>query len=539
MTSDKAPLRVAVIGMGPRGLGALEAVARLMPQAARPVTVEVFDTGAHPGAGPNFGPEDSPLCLLNTPLRALDLGAPPGGPDRLASFAEWSGSTDPDSFPARSLLGGYLAARFDALVSSPPEGLRLARRSAQITALDPVPEGWRLRGPEGGFGPYDEVLLTPGQPATDPDPQLARWQEHAERTGADLQPAYPARALLAAAESWAGQTVAIRGLGLSTFDVLRLLTLGLGGSFTADGYVASGREPARILPFSLNGHPPAPKPQTAALDAAFDPTGAESAAFDTALAQALDQAPRAALEGLATALLPPARRILRAMASPDQPEPWLETEQRDPGAQDSGTPLEVLRHGIAMATGAAPPSAGYVIGQIWRKWQNALRQGFNPARCDAATAAAILGFDEGLKRFSYGPPLRSAQELLALVEAGRVDLCAAEDPSITLTERGWSLSTAQGAVPVRAMVDGVLPAPRLDAVTDPLVAGLWQAGQLRTLSEDLGAETAPDGQLAGAPPGLCLLGRMALGSVIAVDSLHDCFGAATDRWAEGLCARHR
>jgi len=89
------------------------------------------------------------------------------------------------------------------------------------------------------------------------------------------------------------------------------------------------------------------------------------------------------------------------------------------------------------------------------------------------------------------------------------------------------------------MVDGVLPAPRLDAVTDPLVAGLWQAGQLRTLSEDLGAETAPVGQLAGAPPGLCLLGRMALGSVIAVDSLHDCFGAATDRWAEGLCARHR
>ena len=44
----------------------------------------------------------------------------------------------------------------------------------------------------------------------------------------------------------------------------------------------------------------------------------------------------------------------------------------------------------------------------------------------------------------------------------------------------------------------------------------------------------PDGRPA---PGLAVLGRMASGSVIAVDSIHDCFGAAAERWAEGVAAR--
>ena len=42
----------------------------------------------------------------------------------------------------------------------------------------------------------------------------------------------------------------------------------------------------------------------------------------------------------------------------------------------------------------------------------------------------------------------------------------------------------------------------------------------------------------GTPiPHLCLLGRMSLGSVIAVDSLHDCFGEAAKRWAKGMAER--
>ena len=65
-------------------------------------------------------------------------------------------------------------------------------------------------------------------------------------------------------------------------------------------------------------------------------------------------------------------------------------------------------------------------------------------------------------------------------------------------------------------------------------------GEAITL-DDLGARTAPDGRLIDRNekpvPGLSLLGRLALGSVIAADSLHDCFGEASSRWADGVLRR--
>jgi len=66
-------------------------------------------------------------------------------------------------------------------------------------------------------------------------------------------------------------------------------------------------------------------------------------------------------------------------------------------------------------------------------------------------------------------------------------------------------------------------------------------GKLAPLAHGLAARTVPDGQVLDEQgqvvPQLCLLGRLALGSVIAVDSLHDCFGKSSDRWAKGVCAR--
>ena len=91
------------------------------------------------------------------------------------------------------------------------------------------------------------------------------------------------------------------------------------------------------------------------------------------------------------------------------------------------------------------------------------------------------------------------------------------------------------------MIDAVLPSPGLTSVTAPLIAGLVRDGDLCTLADGLAARTTEDGSAIGTDgevvPGLCLLGRLALGSVVAADSLHDCFGASGDRWAEGVVAR--
>ncbi|MFT4012171.1 MAG: FAD/NAD(P)-binding protein [Paracoccus sp. (in: a-proteobacteria)] len=268
---------IAVIGTGPRALGALEALAAGARdgQGAGGLHVDMFDTQPHPGAGPNFDPRQSPLALLNLPLRALRLPAPPQGfPD----FADWLAEADPEHYPPRAQLGAYFAARFQALARQAPFPIRVHPQAALHLDHDAA-DGWWLRGHDARHGPYAEVLLTQGQPATRPDPQLRRWREHAGAIGADLLPAYPARDLARAAQGWQGKAVAIRGMGLATLDVLRQLTLGLGGHFQGGAYHPSGREPGRILPFSLDGMPPCPKPATAMLDAALSPTPQESADF--------------------------------------------------------------------------------------------------------------------------------------------------------------------------------------------------------------------------------------------------------------------
>ncbi|MDW4497418.1 FAD/NAD(P)-binding protein [Sulfitobacter sp. D35] len=544
MELERPRPRLAVVGMGPRGLGALESLARRYPDDLPDIDVDIFDPCERPGAGPNFAPDQSDLCLLNIPVRELSLPDPVFAETRIAGFRdclpEGIGAED---YPARSVLGDYFETRFENLDDN-ARRLRLKLRPQRVDRIETTDAGFCLISGETRLGPYDEVLLTPGQPETAPDDQLARWQSHADTRKLDLVPAYPANALLQAARDWRGRDVAIRGLGLSTLDVLRLLTLGAGGRFEAGRYVASGQEPARILPFSLDGKPPFPKPADARQDARYDPTSEETARFEDRLARAVTAAPDTALSTLAEALAPAIRRILRdcgvAVAAEDV-DRWLDAETSDPGSQETGAATELLRAGIAMAEGASAPSVGYVTGQVWRKWQNELRRGFNPKEIAAETRATLVGFDEALKRYSYGPPVSAAREMLALIDAGRVVLAAADDPDIIPVREGWQIDADGARFVATAMVDAVLPSPELAQVSGSLFVDLRETGRIGAVSDKLGALTRPDGRIVDAEgkpqPGLCLLGRLALGSIIAADSVHDCFGASTGRWAEGCVAR--
>ncbi len=91
------------------------------------------------------------------------------------------------------------------------------------------------------------------------------------------------------------------------------------------------------------------------------------------------------------------------------------------------------------------------------------------------------------------------------------------------------------------MIDAVLPSPNIAHVTDRLVVLITNAGFGRSLPEGRGLKTRTGGQLVARDGsntgGLSALGRLALGSVISVDSLHDCFGETTTEWATGVMER--
>jgi uncharacterized NAD(P)/FAD-binding protein YdhS len=434
--------------------------------------------------------------------------------------------------------------RFDEVAKRTGPNVRLSMRKAHADRLRRDMKGWHVETGCGSFGPFDEVLLAPGQPQSRPDAQWAVWSAHAESNGLWIMQAYPDRALLAAARNWTGAEVAVRGLGLTSFDVLRYLAAGLGGTFKDGVYYHSGNEPARILLFSLTGQPPYPKPATAAHDRRYCLMQGDVQRFGDAVRGAAMLDAARATRHVCEALVAPAVRISSEMGAgwrEAEIRGWLEAECRSPGGQERQAPHETLTQGIGMASGAARPSAGYIIGQLWRKLQPELRDAFDRAGMAPDAAKAIIDLDEGLRRYSFGPPLASAQELLGLIECGLARLCVAEDPDIVPVEGGWRLIEGGDTGMVSVMIDAVLRPPLLERVSDPLIARLVAEGWLSTCYEGGGARTHPDGRVIGAQgepaPGLCLLGRMATGSVIAPDSLHDCFGATADRWAAGVMER--
>ena len=466
-------------------------------------------------------PDEAPECLLNLPLHAIDLPAPVGA----ISFAEFlqqadDALPDPDLYVPRRTLGRYLAARMDALMRAFPQALTL--QAGLVTDAWRDGQGWWLTLADKVLGPFDRLLLAQGQPLSRGDDQITRWQGFAADHALQVMPAYPGCALVAAAADWAGQTVAVRGLGLSAFDVVAMLTLGLGGRLGPDGYQRGGQEPRLIVPFSRDGLPPMPKPALSQ-EPRYALLAKEQSALQQALRAALAGSPAQSRVQIAAALAPPAARITGQDATG-----WLETEFDPDADHDAADPVPFLRHAIGMAEGTAPPATGYAVGQIWRALQPDLRALFHATDGHLETRAAVLAIDSGLKRITYGPPLASARLMLALVEAGLVQLGLADDPDIVLQQDGWVLDAD---VTAQVMIDAVLPAPQLATLADPLVRSLWRQGYLR---ENPATGGVIVGQGGAVGQGLYLLGRLGEGCSIATDSIHDCFGVATRAFAQGL-----
>ena len=168
----------------------------------------------------------------------------------------------PDSYPSRALYGRYLHDCFRRVVAGAPAHVTVqVHRSRAVAMADTYgvpggPQGVRLENLTR-LNHLDAIVLAQGH-------LPARLTPRQERTASlarihyltYITPGNPADADLSAIEP--GQSVLLRGLGLNFFDYLALLTLGRGGVFVRAGerlvYQPSGREP-RLYAFSRRGVP--------------------------------------------------------------------------------------------------------------------------------------------------------------------------------------------------------------------------------------------------------------------------------------------
>lgn len=578
MTKNKEPKTIAIVGCGPRGLSALESLYTEASKTNTLIYSLVFEKTAHPGASPvyDIGQEDG--NWLNVAERAVDIWerkkinfdtfSIPAFP----TFQGWIGysdkevdATDIDIFPLRSTMGMYLNERYNSIADVLLERGLLTYIQGEVQAMHPDTHKIKIDVIGKQHFIADEAVLTIGHQPIELDEQLAVWNKQVINIDTPTlftQP-YPIKNIVESGVIIPQNTVGIRGFGLATIDLLRAFSEGMGGAFKVKNestremeYIPNGKEPKKIVPFSLDGLPLSPKPLHKKIDSLYVPTSEQLADYKKSITTAINSAKTLKstsflIEAIAPLIVETyiAKHInsfphdLNKSEMKKVIESWLYNEDfKHPLIIPTDTPAKkILQLFVGMATGHKAVSLDFCIGHVWRHCQPTMYKLLSFAPLSDKLLSDIVALDERLKRYSYGPPVDSLCQIIALENAGKLTLDLVNDPAIKLTEDGWTLTKNKNSFVVQTMINSVLPAPQILKVTSSLPKGLINNSKVEALHDTLGIRTQKDGIVEfddseqNFP--LAVLGRLAKGSLIGVDAIAECFGVRSKYWAEGVLKR--
>lgn len=537
--------RVGIIGIGPRGLTILERiVASERVRKSGDIHIFIFDP-QQPGVGCH-DPEQADYLLVNTVAGQITqfsdpsvVGAGPvlEGP----SFHEWleeqSASTllrlreedkpvSPDSYYGRGLFGRYLHWVYHYLVALAPAHLKITFVREAVGKVERISsDDWVLSTKTGTFC-VNYLFLTSGH--SKPKSESAEAQKPALTRAQTLvvSEPYPVRHKLGAISP--DMTVAIEGMGLTTFDILAELTVGRGGRFITSPetgrkqYVASGREP-RLVAYSRSGLPltaralnqkgvslqyrakflqadriRALRAERGQLDFIQDVYPLLLADMQYAYYEAYLRKERkdpvtallfcnqfvcadaAERQALIEQYVPEADRLSwERLANP------VPASALDSAVEFHGWLIRHLEADLAEARKGNIDSPLKAACDVIRDVRDNLRAAIDYAGLTEASHRWLLTeFVPLMNRLAVGPPSSRIAELLALVDAGVLDVSFGPGAACKETAPGERMRVASPLWPDRSMPVDVLvkarvsmPSPEDDA--SPLMRGLLDAGYVR------------------------------------------------------------
>ncbi|MDJ1130544.1 FAD/NAD(P)-binding protein [Streptomyces iconiensis] len=435
----------------------------------------------------------------------------------------------PDAYPTRVLYGHYLRACFDRIVAGAPRHIRVHRRSTRAVAMDDalgVPYGQQTLRLEHGDGlvHLDAVVLAQGHLPARLSAQQARTAGLARIHHLTyLTPGNPADMDTDVMEP--GRPVLLRGLGLNFFDHMALLTEGRGGRYEeCEGklvYRPSDKEPTlyafsrRGVPYHARGrnqkgttgryHSRLLTPETIQRMRGEAPAGLR---FSTDLwpliakevesvyyAAFLERQGRGAERDTFTERYlaagqadSPALLDAYRIAPPDRWD-WERLHRPCAGrhfADRAAFRSWLLRH---LERDVREAEAGNVDGplkaalDVLRDLRNEVRLAVdhNGLR-DDSHRDELEGWYTPLNAYlSIGPPASRIRELIALIEAGVVDILGpGTEVRFDAAAPGFVAASAQvPGEPVHstALIEARLPVPDLRRTTDPLLSHLLNSDQ--------------------------------------------------------------
>jgi diaminopimelate decarboxylase len=562
---DDAPvLRIAIVGLGPKGLFALE---RLLDRAAAlssgaAIEVDVFEPHPSPGAGPTYDPRQPAYLRMNNSAAHLDAWSPDHvtvPAQARTSLLRWPGAEGvrPEDFPPRALVGRYLEESLRVLLAHAPATTRVDLVPATVRGVRSVGPRWEVLG-AGDRDAYDEVLLATGHhrasthaasgPSADPvgAPAARSPDLTADRHG------HPARRIpavfpvvgLGRDAIPAGAVVGVRGFALTFIDAALALTEGRGGRFadTGDGrlrYEPGPHDVAAIVPASRSGRPvlPTPVPAGPGLAAALDAIARDGRATIADEDPARDPADVLVrtLEATAAAMV--------AAGAPTNGDDHLAAVRAVLSAADHDAPpvADELRVRLDVALGRRAPDATWALGHAWRMLYPAIAGTMADPRVRPGQWAAFRDLAVRMERIAFGPSAGNAAKLLALVEHGVVDLAHVRGGRFEDGEGRTVVRSAGGSRAVDVVVDAVLSPPGVPDEPGPLLDGLLRDGAVRRRPGRRGLDVDRDASCLdreGRPSaGLSAVGRPTEDAVIGNDTLTRTLHADPDRWARRMVAR--
>lgn len=512
-------MRVAIIGLGPKGLYALE---RLLDHAATSdsparIQIDLFEPHAHPGAGPNYDPSQPDYLIMNFAARFVDMWWPAhrAVPQReRTSFLDWSSHAgvliSGHSYPPRALIGRYLTSGFETLLRHAPELVYVKLHACHVERVRRTGSAWEVIVTGKSAGTYDEVLVA---------------------TGHDQGSPYPVTQWLSRDRIAAGATVAVRGFALTFIDVALALTEGRGGSFSQLAhpfrlrYTAPTDPVGSISPFSRTGRPMLAKPQP----------WHKSPSEELNSISEQGRLKLTAITGVAkleTDVIPTIAQVanasLAAVGVGDRvdSERWLMSALSGPPLAASESAYQEIERSLAVSTGLAPPDLLWALGHTWRALYPAVVGRLGGDGLVADDWPAFLRLAAELERIAFGPPAINAAKLLALVDARQVDLS----------------HVTSGPPRPDVLVEAVLPGPGFATRGSTVAARLVTDGYARRAPGRRGLDVDSDGFCRSpegrSVPGLAAIGRPTEDAVIGNDTLSRALHPVADRWARRVIERN-
>lgn len=517
------PLRLAVVDALEVGAGATWLTTQ--PAAYLNNTVASATT-IHPDATtPMSGPPAPGPDLVAWAAEVVRAGGHPRAPWVL----EEARSLAPDDFPTRRLQGVYFRDQLDAAVATGRVVVTevlgtvvdLDQAGEDVTAV--LADGRRLTAPT--------VVLAQGMVQARRGPEVAALAEGAARLGLRyVEPGMPAERDYSGLP--AGETVLVRGLGANFFDVVGQLVREWGGRLEpVPGdprgrlrYLPSGREP-RLVVGSRRGVPYRSKPDGGRAVRPFEARWATPDWFAALRARrgldlGRDVWPTVARE-LARVYLEALKGYAVTALSPTVP--WRDRL----GAADTLTEVEaVLAEAVVDPRWAwqvdhlRRPTGGHVVdAAAWTAFVERLVEDELGSMSDAAVhpraavngamgalrgqvfrtgaAGAFTGeslardvhgwFDADALALASGPPADRVRVVLALVEAGVVDLLGPGFSVVVHRDRGVFRATSPVTgreAESRVLLETRMSKGKVPDTDDPLLRSLLDSGRGRIHSVD-------------------------------------------------------